>query len=160
MNKLFIPHDFPIPETIVFENYRLEKLSPEVAEIDYDAVMSSKERLRTVFAEKTDWPEDNMSLEDNIIDLERHESEFILRKAFAYTVLNPTRDRCIGCVYIDPTLNPHYDSEVYVWVRDSEVLLDEELYSDVQNWIRNDWPFKNIVFPGREISWKEWKKRL
>ena len=65
MIKLFVPKEFNVPESFVTEQYCLEMLSPSVTEIDYDAVMTSKVRLRTVFGEKTEWPRDDMSLEDN-----------------------------------------------------------------------------------------------
>ncbi len=45
MAEIFVPEDFKIPKSLVTDQYRLEILEPNVAEIDYDAVMSSKERL-------------------------------------------------------------------------------------------------------------------
>ncbi len=156
MIKEFVPKDFVIPLPLKTDNYRLEILTPKVGKIDYQAVMSSKERLRSVFGESTQWPKDDLSLEENIEDLRRHEKEFLQRKAFAYTVLNPTGDKCIGCVYIDPSYKIKYDCEVYLWVRDSELTLDKDLYQNVKSWLNMHWPFKNTAFPGREITWEEW----
>lgn len=160
MTTLFIPEEFVVPESLVTEQYRLEMLSPRVTEIDYDAVMSSRIRLRSVFREKTKWPRDDMSLEENRRDLERHELEFRSRQAFAYTVLTPSRQRCIGCVYIVPTAAAAFDCAVYLWVKDSAYALDHELYTDVRHWLMRSWPFKNVAFPGRKISWDEWKRYL
>ncbi|MBN1301742.1 MAG: hypothetical protein JW995_11055 [Melioribacteraceae bacterium] len=157
MSHKFVPDDLKVPLSFIKDKYKLELLSPEVAELDYEAVVSSRERLRNVFGENTVWPADNLTLEDNIKDLERHFKEYEQRKAFTYTVLSISGDRCIGCVYIEPSFSPNYDCEVYLWVRDDELELDPALYMDIQEWIRQDWPFKNPVFPGREISWKEWK---
>jgi hypothetical protein len=120
MIKNFVPVDFEVPESLLTDHYRLEILKPDVTEMDYDAVMSSKKRLRNVFGENTEWPKDNMSLEDNRNDLQRHEEEFRTRKAFAYTVLTLSKDKRIGCVYIEPTKVSECDCEVYLWVRDSE----------------------------------------
>jgi hypothetical protein len=156
--KNFVPDNFMVPEVLITKHYRLEVLSPAVAEIDYEAVMSSRQRLRNVFAENDKWPRDEMTLADNINDLKRHEEEFQRREAFAYTVLNHNRDRCIGCVYIDPPTVELYDCEIYLWVRDSDLRLDIDLYENVLMWIDKDWPFKNAAFPGRLISWSEWKK--
>jgi hypothetical protein len=86
--------------------------------------MSSKERLRQVFAENDDWPEDAMTFEFNKNDLIMHEEEFKGREAFAYAVLSHSKDRYIGCVYVNPSDADEYDCEVYLWVRDSEIQLD------------------------------------
>jgi len=160
MTKTFVPLDYEVPESLVTDQYRLDILSPKVTEIDYEAVMSSKVRLRTIFGENTDWPKDDMSLEHNTKDLKRHEEEFKSRKAFLYTVLTLTRDRCIGCVYIEPTKVTEFDCEVYLWVRDSEISLDDHLYNTIHNWLESSWPFKKIAFPGREISWSGWNSYL
>jgi hypothetical protein len=160
MRKYFVPADFKVPESLITDSYRLEILTPKITGLDYDAVMSSKERLRNVFGESTEWPKDDMTLEDNTEDLKKHEEEFNSRKAFAYTVLTLSGDKCIGCVYIDSPKVPEYDCEVYLWVRDSEISLDDNLYQNVHNWIQSSWPFKRIAFPGREISWSDWKSYL
>ncbi len=157
MQKCFVAHSFNVPESLETKNYRLEILTPAVAEIDYEAVMSSKERLRSVFAENTEWPSDTMTLEDNINDLRRHEQEFKIRKAFVYTVLTPLREKCIGCVYIDPCKVSDFDCEVYLWVRDDSLYLDNDLYNNIRDWMLKCWPFKKIAYPGREISWDSWK---
>jgi hypothetical protein len=160
MQNNFVPQTFNVPDSLETEKYRLEILTPDFAELDYDAVMSSKTRLRSVFAENTEWPKDDMSLADNIKDLQRHEEEFKSRKAFAYTVLAPKRHKCIGCVYIDPCKAVPFDCEVYLWVRDDSVHLENDLYNSIRDWLVECWPFKKIVFPGRDISWQEWKSYM
>lgn len=118
--------------------------------------MSSKTRLRTVFGENTEWPGDSMTLEDNFRDLLNHEKEFKSRQAFAYSVLTNSQDKYIGCVYIDPCKFDEFNSEVYLWVTDDSIHLDTELYDFISHWLRTSWPFLNIAFPGREISWEKW----
>lgn len=157
MERMFVPEDFAVPESLSTDRYRLEVLRPGVAEFDYAAVMSSRERLRQVFAEDDDWPADDMTLEFNIGDLERHEAEFRAREAFAYTVLSPARDRCLGCVYLYPPCVSDHDCEVYLWVRQSEADLDAHLYATIRSWLKTDWPFEKPAFPGREIPWNEWQ---
>lgn len=160
MKKQFVPEDFVVPKSLVTDQYRLQMLSPDVAEIDYDAVMTSRVRLRTVFSEKTDWPKEDMSLEENRTDLLRHSAEFKSRQAFAYTVLTLSREKCIGCVYIDPSKVSEFDCEVYLWVRESHLTLDDTLYTDIHKWLLSSWPFERIAFPGREIPWDTWKLYL
>ena len=153
-----VSEDFKVPKSFVTDQYRLEVLEPSVAEMDYEAVMSSKERLRQVFSQNDDWPADDLSLQDNIRDLKQHQAEFISRKAFAYTVLALSKDKCIGCVYIYPSPIPMYDCEVYLWVRTSEVGLDDHLYKHIRSWLKSYWKFNRIAFPGRVISWKKWQR--
>ena len=157
MKKEFVPKSFCVPESLERDTFCLQILSPTVAVMDYKAVMSSKIRLRSIFSDRTEWPKDTMSFEDNRRDLERHEKDFKLRKAFAYTILSPTREQCIGCVYIDPCKITEFDCEVYLWVSDDSHVLDNDLYSKIRRWLEQYWPFKKIAFPGREISWKKWK---
>ena len=156
MTHSFVPIDFDVPESISTNNFYLTILAPTVSEIDYEAVMSSKIRLRTIFGENTVWPSDSMTLEDNSRDLLNHENEFKSRKAFAYSVLTNSQGKCIGSVYIDPCKFNEFDSEVYLWVRDDSIHLDTELYDFISHWLRTSWPFLNVAFPGREISWEKW----
>ncbi len=157
MTKQFVPESFVVPESLITKHYRLEILSPRVTELDYEAVMSSRLRLRSIFAAQTPWPKDDMSLENNTADLARHEREFKAREAFAYTVLTLSGDTCIGCVYIEPASVALFDCEVYLWVRDSHIALDEDLYQTTHSWLKTHWPFEQITFPGRSISWEQWK---
>ena len=61
--------------------------------------------------------------------------------------------------YINPSEKEIFDSEVYLWVRSSELKngLDQLLYETVKNWINEKWQLNNVVYPGREISWNDWK---
>ena len=43
------------------------------------------------------WPHE-MSLEDNLRDLEQHAQDFAKRRGFTYTVLSSDADEVIGCV--------------------------------------------------------------
>ena len=111
---MFIPVNFKIPENLSNEQFHFEILEPSLNELDYEAVMSSQDRLRNVFAENDDWPASDMSIEFNKNDLIMHENEFKAREAFAYSVFNPTKDNYIGCVYINPTEYANHDCEVYI----------------------------------------------
>ena len=61
-------------------------------------------------------------------------------------------------MYIRPTEQENYDCEVYLWVKDSAVFLDESLFETVDNWLQKEWPFKQRAYPGRTITWKEWEQ--
>ena len=155
---MFIPANFKIPQNLSNEQFHFEILGPNLNELDYEAVMSSKDRLRNVFAENDDWPASDMSIEFNKNDLIMHENEFKSREAFAYSVFNHTKDNYIGCVYINPTEYADHDCEVYIWVKDSEVDLDKSLFESVDRWLQEEWPFSRRAYPGRLISWNDWQK--
>ncbi|MBV7337457.1 GNAT family N-acetyltransferase [Chloroflexi bacterium TSY] len=134
-------------------------MTTDDVEQDFEAVMSSKESLRQIFAPNDDWPADEMTLQDNYNDLQRHESDFDQRVGFTYTVVTVNEQSCLGCVYIYPSPTKQHDARVYYWVRDSAKPqeLDKKLGDFLHHWVADAWPFHNPVFPGREISWAEWE---
>ena len=97
------------------------------------------------------WPRSGFTLEENLADLERHQQEFLSRKAFVYTVVSLDETRVLGCVYIDPPETTDSDAVVVMWVRQTEYDkgLAEILFNNVRKWISSDWPFKKVDYPGR-----------
>jgi len=69
---------------------------------DYDAVMSSLNHLQGIFGPNSTWPEADLTLEQDLIDLGWHQKEFQIRSSFAYTVVSPDETRVLGCLYIFP----------------------------------------------------------
>ncbi|MER5419610.1 GNAT family N-acetyltransferase [Streptosporangium roseum] len=126
---------------------------------DFDAVMSSAARLRESFPGGGGWPLDDMTLEENLIDLAWHQKEALLRRSFNYAVMSPDGSRQLGCVYIDPPEKRGADADVSFWVRTGEegTGLDEELERVVRAWMREAWPYASVRWPGRDISWEEWE---
>jgi len=162
MNKTaFLPKDFEIPQLLETNRLRLRMLKIADVVKDYDAVMSSVEHLQKTepFGPNRRWPK-GLTLEQNLIDLGWHQKEFQMRSTFAYTVFSLDESKCLGCIYIEPTTNPNYEAVVFLWVRQSEVDsgLDEHLFESVKTWVSEKWPFKNVAYPGRDISWGEWGK--
>jgi hypothetical protein len=155
----FVPADFNIPVKLQTEKFRLRMLTVNDLVKDYDAVMTSLDHLKGVFGPSSQWPSKELTLEQDLIDLGWHQKEFQRRSSFAFTVMNIEESKCLGCVYIDPTLKTGYDVEIYLWVRESEIKngLDSILYDAVKKWIAEEWPFKKAAYPGREIDWKEWE---
>ncbi|TET57750.1 GNAT family N-acetyltransferase [Candidatus Bathyarchaeota archaeon] len=145
----FVPDDFEISASLETDRFRLRMLSVDDAEKDYEAVIESRELLHTMFGGP--WPRLGFTLEENLADLERHQQEFLSRKAFAYTVVSLDETRVLGCVYIDPPETTDSDAVVVMWVRQTEYDkgLDEILFNEVRNWISSDWPFKKVDYPGR-----------
>jgi len=158
----FVQDDFIVPEKLETEKFRLRMLTVDDVEKDYEAVMSSREHLRSLANQENEedtWPKENMTIEEDLADLARHQDEFLKREAFVYTVMSLDESMCLGCVYIDPSEKKDFDAEIFLWARESELKngLEELLFETVRNWVKEKWPFKNVAFPGLEIEWSKWK---
>lgn len=158
-SKPLVPDNFVVPAVLDTDRLRLRPLTIHDAVKDYDAVMESEHRLRNVFRENGTWPL-GLTLEQDIIELGWHQTEFQMRTSFAYTAVSLDEQQVLGCMYIYPSNVPAYDVEISMWVRESQVScgLDEHLFETVQNWVTHSWPFNNPAYPGRLISFGEWKK--
>jgi len=84
----WIPGDFTVPTQLENEHFRLRTLTVNDVVKDYDAVMSSRDHLKSVFGPNSDWPQADLSLEQDLIDLGWHQKEFQIRSSFAYTVVS------------------------------------------------------------------------
>ena len=152
MTTTFVPQDFNVPEVLETAKFRLRMLSVTDVDKDYDAVMSSIDHLQGVFGENSKWPSKDLTIEQDRKDLELHQNEFLSRSSFTYTVMNLDETLCLGCVYIFPSRSEEFDADVYMWVRRSEYDkgLDPILFNTVKDWIRDQWPFTRVQYPGRE----------
>jgi hypothetical protein len=146
----FVPAGFVVPTGLTTEEFRLEPLGPEHNERDYAAWMSSIEHIRATagFAGRN-WPDPEMSLEQNLGDLVRHAEDFARREGFTYTVL--AGDEVIGCVYIYPAREPGYDAQVRSWVRAADGELDGPLRRAVGDWLDTAWPFRAVSYDREAI---------
>jgi hypothetical protein len=157
----FYPEPRPVPQELRTRDLVLKMLTPAVVQLDYDALMESRERLRAW--SDSDWPADDFTLEGNRADLEEHEREFHAREAFAYTVLSEDELTCIGCVYINPLSRfaarrqvegdssfeaGERDAVVSYWVRDSALApeYDVQLLGGLIDWLSSAWRFDNVYF--------------
>tara|TARA_Y100001970_G_C14069344_1_gene768503 strand:+ start:662 stop:1153 length:492 start_codon:yes stop_codon:yes gene_type:complete len=157
MNK-FVPNSATIPSGIVTEDFKIRILTVNDLVKDYDAVMSSIDHLKGVFGPNSSWPSEDLTLEQDLVDLGWHQKEFEVKSSFAYTVMNPDESKCIGCIYIDPSEKVGYDAKTIFWVRKSEFEngIDEKLFSIVKSWLSKEWWFRSVAFPGRLIDWEHW----
>jgi hypothetical protein len=148
--QLFVPSDFEVPAVLETEHFRFRMLSVDDVELDYEAVIESRELLQTMFGGT--WPREGFTIEENLEDLVRHQQEFLDREAFAYTVVSLDERRVLGCLYINPAKNVQVDAVIRMWVRQSEFDkgLDPILFQTVREWVNSSWPFENAAYPGRE----------
>ena len=156
--KRLVPDDFPVPLSADFGDFVLRPLDANAAELDYVAVMESRDDLHAIFSPADKWPAADLTLEQNRKDLEWHWNLFESRTSFAWTVLTPDLSRCIGCVYFYWPLLPEYDVTVYLWAHSAECAsgFDQRLEHAIKDWLARDWPFRSAAFPGRDVAWSDW----
>jgi len=148
--RAFVPDSFNVPRALVTEEFRLKPLGPPHNEDDYEAWMSSIDHIRaTPGFQSWTWPKPEMTLEENLADLQRHAEDFAQRSGFTYTVLARGSDRVIGCVYIYPARSVDGTAEVRSWVRADQSDLDVAVHDAVSAWLDKAWPFTEVRYAPR-----------
>jgi hypothetical protein len=152
-----VPDGFAVPTRLECDGFHLRPLTIHDLVRDYDAVMSSAERLIGFMDPSDDWPR-GLTLEEDLVDLGWHQREFTLGHSFAYTLMSPDERTCLGCFYLYPTRAEGYAAQAFYWVRTSALAdgLDERLGGAVRRWLAECWPFPRVAFPGRDIEWADW----
>ena len=155
--ELFVPSDFAVPDGLTATAFRLAPLGPQHNEADFAAWTSSMDHIRTTpgFVGGS-WPHE-MSLDENLGDLERHARDFADRRGFTYTVLSNDTGDVIGCVYIYPPRGEKpgdgtrsgTDAVIESWVRADHAALDPVLHDAVTTWLERDWPFRSFDYAAR-----------
>ena len=154
----FVPPDFTLPEVVEADGFTVRPIHVDDTLIDYDAVMTSVDSIRDTYWRAPGWPTDDLTLEQDLIDLAWHTKERQFRTSFVYIPVSPDGKVQLGAVYIDPSVKEGYDANVQIWVRASErdTGFGDRFYRFVHDWIERDWPFERVAYPGREISREEW----
>lgn len=158
----FVPKDFTVPTLVKTARFQVVPLGPELATRDFAAYMSSIEHLQKTFSRSTGWPHKDITAADAMRDMEGEQARFASRGSFAYAVLTPDGKRERGCVYVSPSPVPGYDAVVRLWVTKAEhdAGFDAELYQWAAQWIKSDWPFAKVAYPGRANDWATWDAQV
>lgn len=149
----FLARDFTVPAVVETARWRMRSITIHDAFKDYDAVMSSREHLWRRFGVLWGWPPEDMTIEQNIVDLGWHQKEFQLRSSFDYAVMSLDETRLLGCVYIDPPCEDGTDADVWFWARQSELAsgLESDLEAFLLRWLAQVWPFASVTLNARII---------
>ena len=163
---LFQNMESDAPEGLTTQDFILRPIMAADAEMDYAAVMESREHLRVW--EQSSWPADDFTVAANRKDLELLERRHGNREAFTYTVMDPAGTECLGCVYIMPPdarmfakarITPVGDrrwedngAAVYFWVRTSRLATqtDRMLLDALRAWLSRDWSLGEHLFVTNE----------
>ena len=145
----FVPDDFQPPTSLDGPGFRLEPLTGEHNARDHAAWSGSMEHIhRTPGFQQGNWPHE-MTPDQNLADLIRHDKDFQARRGFTYTVLDPDDD-VVGCVYIYPLAGDPSAANVSSWVTEARADLDAPLYHAVSEWLERDWPFPRVEYGARD----------
>ncbi|MGZ8687032.1 MAG: N-acetyltransferase [Gaiellaceae bacterium] len=147
----FVPCSFEPPRGLTTDLFVLEPLGPQHNAADYDAWSSSLEHIRaTPGFIGGSWPHE-MTMAENLGDMEMHARHFERRAGFTYTVLDSVSRDVIGCVYLYPADegDDEHDASVRSWVRADRAELDELLWRAVCGWLERDWPFERVAYAER-----------
>jgi hypothetical protein len=155
----WLPDSFVHPLRVdVGAQHHLRPIRAADAELDFPAVMGSRERLWTIYGQAWGWPPATMTLEQDREDLQHHEDEIAAHLSFNYALFDEAESELIGCVYLDPAEKAGAEAEVSWWVREEYVgsALEADLDALVPRWIAADWPWLRVCYVGRDLSWSQW----
>jgi RimJ/RimL family protein N-acetyltransferase len=145
----WLPDGFETPQRLDLPTgHHLRPIRADDVDIDYPAVMGSRERLWAKYGEMWRWPPETMSHEQDREDLAHHEEEIGEQITFNYAVLDEAESELLGCVYIDPGDDPEHDAISSWWVVDKEAggPLEEALDELVPRWLTEVWGFRAVDY--------------
>lgn len=158
----------PVPATLRTDEFVLRPIEPGDTEMDYAAVMDTRESLRRW--RQSTWPEDDFTVEANRRDVITMVERHAAHRAFNYTLLDPEGNSCLGCVYVFPTdatflakaeVTPLGEEEwedvgavVYFWVRASRIVtgMDDRLLAALRRWFTDTWKLRAVYVASEQFS--------
>jgi hypothetical protein len=155
----WLPATFEHPAHVELRTgHHLRPIRADDVDLDFPAVMGSRERLWSIFGPAWGWPPETMTLEQDRDDLARHEAEIEAHESFNYAVFDAAETALLGCVYIDPADRVGADADISWWLVDDLLgtELEEALDWSVPHWIARSWPFRQPRFVGRDLTWQDW----
>ena len=145
----WLPDDFVHPERVdLVTGHHLRPIRADDTEIDFPAVMGSRDRLWEMYGDAWGWPPATMTPEQDREDLAHHEAEIAAHESFNYAVLDAAESALLGCVYIDPVPGAGSTALVSWWVVDDMVgtHLEQVLETLVPEWLSTAWPFEHVQY--------------
>lgn len=159
MTGTWLPPDWEHPRRLDLPTgHHLRPIRADDVDLDFPAVMGSRERLWSVYGTAWGWPPATMTPEQDREDLARHEREIEAHESFNYALLDADETALLGCVYVDPPERVGADAEVSWWVVDELVGTEVEaaLDAEVPRWLAREWPLRQPRLVGLDLTWQEW----
>lgn len=141
-----VPDSFTVPTRFETNSFVFTPLGVGDINPDYQTVMGSVDRLKGTFDFFPDWPNANLTKEEDSANLGWHQTEFSLKTSFAYKIAK--NSDYVGCAYIFPSNNPDFEVDCYLWVASDFVKDESKLKEIFKTWI-NSWPFSKVNYPAK-----------
>ena len=87
----FLPEDFEVPILHETDVFRIRPITIHDLVKDYDAVMTNREHLWALFGEAWGWPEEDLTIEQDLVDPGWHQEGLQMRSSFDYAVAYPRK---------------------------------------------------------------------
>jgi virginiamycin B lyase len=144
----FVDSKFLVPPPPAVRDYTWNILEPEILKQDYAALEQASGRSAPM----------RTTVEEDYGELKRHRWEFQHLTAFAYAVMNAGGTEEIACVYVNPSKKEGYDATVRFLITEhaAEENLEPELLEAVRAWIKTNWPFAKVAYPGVDVPMATW----
>jgi hypothetical protein len=146
----WLPETFAAPQRAELPaGHHLRQIRADDVDIDYPAVMGSRERLWGLYGDLWGWPPATMTVEEDRADLAYHEAEMAANSSFNYAIFDAAESELLGCIYIDPPGDESpagSDAFVSWWVVDGAVgsALETAVAEFVPEWIAGTWGFRAV----------------
>lgn len=160
----FISKNINIEDSYNLGKFKLSALKVEFADVDYQVIMANRDYINRTFQPNSGWPDENYTYSENYDAILRHEIEFKSRTTFVYAIF--LANDYIGCVYIRPIApksfcdlrHKLFDAQIFFWLtKRMDQSYSGELYHLLQQFIRDSFKLEKLAFPGRSISWDNWR---
>lgn len=148
----WLPDGFAHPERVELPTgHHLRPILESDVDLDFPAVMGSRERLWAKYGDAWSWPPATMTLEEDREDLARHAAEIAAHETFNYAIFDAGETELLGCVYIDPPepdSPPACDAVSSWWVVDAHSggELERALDAFVPGWLAATWGLSAVQF--------------
>ncbi|MBU0975575.1 MAG: hypothetical protein ABIE03_07090 [Patescibacteria group bacterium] len=150
--KKIVPDSFTVPIEFKSGEYLIRQIRKENNPKDFAAVIANSKLIDKIRGGKlchTNWPPPDFTLDDNLKDVQSFEKQARDKTSFTYVIWDKHEESYLGCIYIFsiekmyPELKDKYDIDFSMWVVQDiyEAGKYPEVYKQVWEWIKNDWPF-------------------
>ena len=152
-----VPESFQPPRAYAGKGYKLVPLGPDVAQLDFNAYMSSIDHIRSGMG--GNWPTAGLTIADQAKDMAGEKAQWDARKSFPYAVLAADGSKELGCFYIRPSAKEGYDAVATMWVTKDQFDngFEKQLLNDMKAWLASAWPMKKVAWPGKDMPLADWR---
>lgn len=142
----WLPREFKMPSHLVTERFVLQALRLRESALDHELIASSVRHLDQEVFPGGQWAA-TFTPERAQIEAGYYQRQFEMARGFAYRVMDPSRQRALGRVYVWQSEKRGYDAMLNYFVRESELQsgLAAELDRALRDWLAREWPFKQVL---------------